>query len=338
MTIIAWAQEHWQVLAIGAVIVAVIVVPAIRSWWNDHDSHHKIANWYAFESKPYREVEKMWLAAFDELKKGGSLVIPIVHDISFDFVPRDNQRQFLTVEEACAIMGQISAAGSKAPIDIVLHTLGGDALAAEMVADAIRSHKGPTRAYVPYIAMSAGTMIALAAKDLYMGSTATLGPIDTQYWGFPADAWKHLEDGGNGNDKRSIEKDHMYMLAYLVKKRSKEERDRAKGLLNEKYKGAANKILDGLLDPSHHGERFKPKELETLGVKPVAPVGEKVRKFVDLRLRMLELFPKHVSSAMMSEQKPAVEPPPMRSMIEQLRPREWQHPDDAAGHAGRDGA
>jgi ClpP class serine protease len=299
-----------------------MIARTAESWMKDRESRHKVANWYDFEAKPFRDVEKMWQAAFADLKKGGSLVIPIVHDISFDFVPRDNQRQFLTVEEACAIMGQISAAGSKAPIDIILHTLGGDALAAEMVADALKSHKGPVRAYVPYIAMSAGTMIALAAKELHMGSTATLGPIDTQYWGFPADAWKHLEDGGNANgtnERRPVEKDHMFMLAYLVKKRSKEERDRAKGLLNEKYKASADKILDGLLDPSHHGERFKPKDLEALGVKPVPPVDGKIRKFVDLRLRMLELFPKHMTSTMMSEQtqpSPPAEPVPMRALFD----------------------
>lgn len=42
------------------------------------------------------------------------------------------------------------------------------------------------RAIVPQIAMSAGTLIACSCKEIIMGKQSSLGPIDPQYDGFPA--------------------------------------------------------------------------------------------------------------------------------------------------------
>jgi len=63
---------------------------------------------------------------------------------------------------------------------VILHTLGGYSLAAELVAAALKRIRDPRRVYVPYIAMSAGTLIALAADRIHLGKNACLGPIDTQ--------------------------------------------------------------------------------------------------------------------------------------------------------------
>jgi membrane-bound ClpP family serine protease len=42
------------------------------------------------------------------------------------------------------------------------------------------------RAIVPQLALSAGTMIACACKEVVMGKHSSLGPIDPQYMGMPA--------------------------------------------------------------------------------------------------------------------------------------------------------
>jgi membrane-bound ClpP family serine protease len=42
------------------------------------------------------------------------------------------------------------------------------------------------RAFVPQIAMSAGTIIACACKEIYMGKHSNLGPVDPQINGIPA--------------------------------------------------------------------------------------------------------------------------------------------------------
>ena len=74
-----------------------------------------------------------------------------------------------------------------AGLDLVLHTPGGSVTAAESIVDyLLKMFKGDIRVIVPQIAMSAGTMIACAAKEVLMGKQSNLGPIDPQVNGLPA--------------------------------------------------------------------------------------------------------------------------------------------------------
>lgn len=66
-------------------------------------------------------------------------------------------------------------------VDLFLHTPGGSAEAAESIVDYLRSRFDHIRAVVPLAAMSAGTMLALAADEIVMGSHSQLGPIDPQF-------------------------------------------------------------------------------------------------------------------------------------------------------------
>ncbi len=64
-------------------------------------------------------------------------------------------------------------------LDLVLHTPGGNVAATESLVDYLRAMFGSDiRAIVPQLAMSAGTMIALASKQIVMGQHSSLGPID----------------------------------------------------------------------------------------------------------------------------------------------------------------
>lgn len=72
-------------------------------------------------------------------------------------------------------------------LDLLLHTPGGDAAATESLVDYLRSMFGrDIRAIVPQLAMSAGTMVACASKEIVMGKASSLGPIDPQFGGIPA--------------------------------------------------------------------------------------------------------------------------------------------------------
>lgn len=69
-------------------------------------------------------------------------------------------------------------------LDLVLHTPGGDTAATESTVDYLRAMFGTNiRAIVPQLAMSAGTMIACACKEIIMGKHSSLGPIDPQFFG-----------------------------------------------------------------------------------------------------------------------------------------------------------
>ncbi|RJT30911.1 hypothetical protein D3227_29075 [Mesorhizobium waimense] len=69
------------------------------------------------------------------------------------------------------------------PIDLLLHTPGGDIDAAEKLITLVRSaagEDGQLRVIVPDYAKSAGTLMALGANTIVMSDSSELGPIDPQ--------------------------------------------------------------------------------------------------------------------------------------------------------------
>lgn len=69
-------------------------------------------------------------------------------------------------------------------LDLILHTPGGNTAATESIVHYLKSVFGNNiRVFVPQIAMSGGTMIALAAKEIVMGKQSNIGPIDPQFGG-----------------------------------------------------------------------------------------------------------------------------------------------------------
>ena len=57
-----------------------------------------------------------------------------------------------------------------------------------------RKRGGTVTAFVPYVAMSGGTILALASDQVWMSPIARLGPIDTQFGEFSGDALRRLPD------------------------------------------------------------------------------------------------------------------------------------------------
>lgn len=81
-------------------------------------------------------------------------------------------------------------------LDLILHTPGGGLAATECIVNYLKSMFGNNiRAIVPQIAMSAGTMIACSCSSIVMGKQSSIGPIDPQMRGLPAqgviDEFKH---------------------------------------------------------------------------------------------------------------------------------------------------
>ncbi len=67
-------------------------------------------------------------------------------------------------------------------LDLILHTPGGDMAATESIVDYLRAMFGKDiRAFVPQLAMSGGTIIALSCREIIMGKGSSIGPIDPQF-------------------------------------------------------------------------------------------------------------------------------------------------------------
>lgn len=81
-------------------------------------------------------------------------------------------------------------------LDLILHTPGGSPAAAEGIVHYLRTKfNNDIRVIVPQLAMSAGTMIACAGKEILLGKQSNLGPIDPQFNGIPAyNIKKEFED------------------------------------------------------------------------------------------------------------------------------------------------
>lgn len=94
--------------------------------------------------------------------------------------------KYIDIDDAEAILRAIRLTPDDRPIDLIIHTPGGLVLAASQIAHAIQKHKGKVTVFVPYYAMSGGTLIALAADEIVMDPNAVLGPVDPQIGQYPA--------------------------------------------------------------------------------------------------------------------------------------------------------
>ncbi|HCF49117.1 MAG TPA: hypothetical protein DER60_02470, partial [Syntrophomonas sp.] len=115
-----------------------------------------------------------------------SRVITLIHrqeSLSFLGIPL---RRFIDMEDSEKVLRAIRLTPDDMPIDIILHTPGGIALAAEQIARALRKHPAKVTAIIAHYAMSGGTLIALAADEILLDENAVLGPIDPQIGQFPA--------------------------------------------------------------------------------------------------------------------------------------------------------
>ncbi|MGD8689064.1 MAG: ATP-dependent Clp protease proteolytic subunit [Gammaproteobacteria bacterium] len=94
--------------------------------------------------------------------------------------------RYMDINDSEDVLRAIRETDPKRPIDFVLHTPGGVAVAALQVARALKAWPGRVTVHVPHYAMSGGTLIALAADEICMTEHAVLGPVDPQVEGYPA--------------------------------------------------------------------------------------------------------------------------------------------------------
>jgi hypothetical protein len=225
-------------------------------------------------------------------ESNGHKMIAIIHDFGH---PRDfptDERRYLSTREAFEILAEIRSVPPDKPIDIVLHTPGGEAFACELIAGAIKD-RPHTTAYVPYCAMSAGTIIALATEKIVMGKYACLGPIDTQFFGFPIESYTRLL---KEKPIQAVE-DFTVLLGYLAEKEQKTARARACELLNRNHLGTddACQLSDFLVSGDMpHSEQISRARAVELGVNIVnGECPSTVYDLVEERLKIFKSMDEH---------------------------------------------
>jgi len=109
-----------------------------------------------------------------------SQVITLIHrqeTIAFLGIPIS---RYIDIDDSEEVLRAIRITPADMPIDMIIHTPGGIALAATQIAMALKAHPGKKTVIVPHYAMSGGTMIALAADEILMDPHAVIGPVDPQ--------------------------------------------------------------------------------------------------------------------------------------------------------------
>ena len=105
----------------------------------------------------------------------------IVYYSSFQSKPAGIPGMEINDNDRDSFMRMLHGMDCKLGLDLVLHTPGGGIFATIAIVEYLRDKFGPDiRVFVPQTAMSAGTVIACAAKEIYMGKHSCIGPIDPQ--------------------------------------------------------------------------------------------------------------------------------------------------------------
>ncbi len=164
-------------------------------------------------------------------KKRGSRVILLVHRQETMSLLGFPILRYISIEDSEEVIRAISMTDPDLPIDLVLHTPGGLVLASYQIAHAIKNRRGKVTVHVPHYAMSGGTLIALAAKEIVMGDNAVLGPVDPQLGEYPAASLVKLVQA-----KPAAEiDDRTWILADIGKKAIDQLRAQVMALLADKF-------------------------------------------------------------------------------------------------------
>lgn len=279
--------ENWQV---GAAIVAFVIAATILILLNLRrlDKRHR-DDFDASLHGSRSEHEAAARAAKKKLSQHYA-VIEIIHDLSDYGLGPAGLPEGVSFDEAFEVVRLIRAAKHQA-IMVVLHTAGGYSLPSDMIARALTEHHGKKIAVIPYMAMSGGTVIAIATEEVQMGATATLGPIGTQFREWPVAAYEFLLK----EKKADHIKDENLMTLFVARQFERDASTKVQNRMHENHHKPA--LVDALMAQVRaHSDAISKSEAKDLGVNVSSKEAPKEAfALVDARLRIVALDRKRVA-------------------------------------------
>lgn len=251
------------VLVILAIPVAyILIAPRYYMWITKRNRMYHIS-----------QMEKKW----------NTKVLTMIHGkgtIAFLGLPF---YQHIDVEDAETILRAIRGAKDR-PIDLIIHSPGGELLPSIQIARAFKNHPAKTRVIIPHYSMSGGTLVSLAADEIVMDKDAVIGPIDPQIGDlirgmFPAPSWvKIAEQKGDKAD------DVTLVIGDMSKKALELMRIVVKELLEDKFENeedlerVINKMVSGMI----HCYPISANEAKSLGLNVNTDFPSEVHEFMNL--------------------------------------------------------
>ncbi len=192
--------------------------------------------------------------------------------------------RYIDIEDSEEVLRAIRTTPKDMPIALVLHTPGGLVLAATQIARALKKHPAKKVVIVPHYAMSGGTLIALAADEIWMDESAVLGPLDPQI-GLgqtpPMPAPSILKAVEKKGDKAG---DNLLVLADIAEKSIREMKEVIKELLSDKLgEERAEEVADLLTRGEWtHSYPITPEKARELGLNIKTELPEEIYALMDL--------------------------------------------------------
>lgn len=192
----------------------------------------------------------------DLARERGTKVITMIHKKELWTEPGEDPE--IGIEDTEKVLMELQKTPADQPVDLIIHTPGGYALAAQMMAMAIKFHPSKVTVMVPFYAMSGGSLMSLAAREIRMEKYSVLGPVDPQIptpdGMYPAgslgtlvktkpvqtisDRMLVLAEGGN----LEIENAKAFVMWLLENKMDKEQAERVADFLARGYMAHATPI------------------------------------------------------------------------------------------------
>jgi len=218
-------------------------------------------------------------------KKIGCRVITLIHRqerIGLFGIPF---YKYIDIEDSEQVLRAIRMTPPDMPIAVIIHTPGGLVLAATQIALALREHKGKTIAIIPHYAMSGGTLIALAADEIWMDQNAVLGPLDPQIADqrlgvLPAASILKLV---NEKGREKVREEYL-ILADIAEKAVRQMEQTIYNLVVEKMgEGKARELAKIMVEGRWtHDYPITVEEIRRLGIDVKTEIPEEVYKLMEL--------------------------------------------------------
>ncbi len=125
----------------------------------------------------YDGIRRQYLRALHDLTGRAVILYSSAFLESRPISPTDLQ---ISLADVQGLMEAVSNVTER-KLDLILHSPGGSAEAAEAIVDYLRQRFDHIRVFIPLAAMSAATMVALAGDEIVMGQHSQLGPTDPQF-------------------------------------------------------------------------------------------------------------------------------------------------------------
>ncbi len=219
------------------------------------------------------------IRAIEEKRK--SRVITMIHRQETRSLLGFFMMRFINIEDSEQVLRAIRLTPKDMPIDFIIHTPGGLALAATQIAKALADHEAQVRVIIPHYAMSGGTLIALAADEIVMDKHAVLGPVDPQLGQEPAASIIKIKELKNPNE---ID-DATWVKIDVSEKALKQMRENVKSLLLQKgySEDVAEKVAQELaLGKYTHDYPITVEKAKELGLRVSTDVPEEVYALMEL--------------------------------------------------------